>query len=438
MEHPAETERDWAYLLTLLPENYEETARTTGAFQRRRGVDSPATLLRLALAYAADASSLRTVAARARVQGLATLSDVALLNRLRAAAPWLGRLLTDLLAQAAPLPTTVLGAWRVRLQDATTVSRPGSRGTDWRLHLGFDLRTLTMDHVEVTDARGGETLQRAAVEPGEVWIADRGYAHRPGIAACVAAGGHVVVRLNWLSVPLQQPDGTPFDLLAALEGLQDAEYGDFPVQTAPDPAHQLPAITGRVVAIRKSPAQAEAARRRVQQTARRKGRTPEARTLVAAGYFFLFTTLPVSVAAAAVLGLYRFRWQVELAFKRLKSLLALDELTAKDPALCRAFLFGKLLLAILTERLCRPGGSFSPWGYGLPLPARGGALAVDAGSVDDAATDDCAAVDTGAVVRVGGTVRALPGGSPPAANFPSYPSIDHRATPFSRSGCRLS
>lgn len=423
MEPLSQKETDWPYLLTLLPANFAETARTTGAFRRRRGVDSPATLLRLALGYAADDSSLRTVAARAGVQGVATLSDVALLKRLRAAAPWLGRLLTDLLAQEVPLPSATPHPLRLRLQDATTVSRPGSAGTDWRLHLGFDLQSLTMVQVEVTDAQGGETFRRVSVAPGEVWVADRGYAHRAGIAHCVASGGHVVVRLNWQNVPLQHPDGTPFDLLAALRTLPEATAAEFPVQTAPDPAHQLPAIQGRFIAVRKSPQQAEAARRELQQVARKKGKTPAARTLEAAGYFFLFTTLPPAVLSTqGVLEVYRFRWQVELAFKRMKSLLALETLTAKDPELSRTFLFGKLLRVALTERLVRTGGSFSPWGYGDPQPPSDPALATDAGRVRDAAPRDCAPLDAGTMAGVGRSVRPAVGGRAAAKALPGDPS----------------
>ncbi len=70
-----------------------------------------------------------------------------------------------------------------------------------------------------------------------------------------------------------------------------------------------------------------------------------------------------------VLQTYRFRWQIELVFKRMKSLLDLDEMTAKAPELCRAFLFGKLILYVLAEQLSRPGAAFSPWGYGVPREA---------------------------------------------------------------------
>lgn|GEM_PF-5333078 len=46
-----------------------------------------------------------------------------------------------------------------------------------------------------------------------------------------------------------------------------------------------------------------------------------------------------------------FRWQIELVFERLKSLLRLEELPAKDPDLARTFLYSKLLAALLLEEL---------------------------------------------------------------------------------------
>lgn len=401
MKDPNLTESSWLHLLTFMPANLAETARACGAFVRSREVDSPETLLRLALAYAADGSSLRTVAAWATVSGIAHLSDVALLKRLRKAAPWLGRLLTDLLAEKVVLPTPVSRPLRIRLVDATSVSRPGSKGTDWRIHLGFNLQTLTLDQVELTDVKGGETLKRLHVAPEELWVADRGYAHRAGFVACVRAGGQVVVRLCWQNMPLQHPNGTPFDLLAALRSLPDATAGEFLVQTAPASNPALPAVAGRLIAVRKSPEQAEASRRKARLAAKRKGKTVDPRTLEAAAYIILFTTVPAEwLEATAILELYRFRWQIELAFKRMKSLLALDEMAAKDPELCKTFLLGKLLLFTLTERLRSGAAAFSPWGYGLPtarLP-----LAGDRARVRHPTADRGSRVDAGAMADVPG------------------------------------
>ena len=63
-----------------------------------------------------------------------------------------------------------------------------------------------------------------------------------------------------------------------------------------------------------------------------------------------------------ILEWYRVRWQVELAFKRIKSLAGLGHLPKYDASSSRAWLYGKLLVALMTERMQRYAGAFSPWG----------------------------------------------------------------------------
>ena len=48
--------------------------------------------------------------------------------------------------------------------------------------------------------------------------------------------------------------------------------------------------------------------------------------------------------------LYRLRWQIELAFKRWKSLAGLERLPAKDPALARSWIYARLIAALLAEK----------------------------------------------------------------------------------------
>jgi hypothetical protein len=360
-------EYQWPYLLTFLPsgEELERTAKETGALLRKRGVPSAEALLRLALAYGFCGLTLRQTAAWAQVAKVAEVSDVALLKRLRSADSWLGLILGLKLAERAP-PPLATGKRRLRLVDATTISRPGSAGIDWRVHLGFDLSTLAIDQIELTDVTGGETLSRFALQPGEVVVGDRGYAHRKGLRSVIDSGAEFVVRLNWQNLPLQDGRGRSFDLLEFLRQLPEVEAGEANVLVAPSAKDGIPALPARIVAVRKSEAAAEASRDRVLKERSKKSRSVDPRTLESAGYVFVLTSLPAEVLSAAeVLEVYRFRWQVELAFKRLKSLLHLGDLPARDPPLARSFIFAKLLAALLLEDFTDWFLVFSPWGYRL-------------------------------------------------------------------------
>jgi Transposase DDE domain len=403
---------EWPLLLSHLPADLEASAKACGALQRKRGITSAQVLLRLAFAYAYTGWSLQATITWARGACIARLTAVALWKRLRRAAAWSAHLLAQTLAEHAAVRRDRLppGSLPVRLIDASSLSTPGSKGTDYRVHLQFDLGTLTTVDVTLTDAHGGESLTRCRPAPGEIVMADRGYAHRAGIAAVVASGAVVLVRLGWQSVPLQRRDGTPFDLLAAAAPLAAGEIGEWEVQTAPDKTG-TPAVPGRLVALHKSEQATEAARRKLRATARKKGRTPDARSLEAAAFVFVFTTAAAEqLPAPAVLEVYRFRWQIELAFKRLKGVLALDELAAKDPDLCRTVICLKLLGALLVERLSHHWVDFSPWGYGTPAAAVADA-GLPAGGGDDPAGGGRGA-DAGAVGsrdrRVGGRLSRHP------------------------------
>jgi hypothetical protein len=369
MEAIEALEHDWPYLLTFLPgeEVLEATAKARGAIQRRRAVDSASTLLRLALVYGFCGSSLRQTAAWAEAADVASLSDVALMKRLRNAAPWLGHLLgLKLMERLAPEGTPCPS---VRLIDATTVSAPGSRGTDWRVHLDFDLGSSTISEIQLTTFEGGETFLRHAFEPGELVIADRAYSLRPGLAHVVESGADFIVRLNRSSTPLQARGGASWDLLHAVRSLPDAEPGAFELEIKPDPKEASHAIPVRLIALRKTEAAAEQSRRKVLQDASKKGRKLQPQTLELAGYVLVLTSTPAETfSPQEILELYRCRWQIEMIFKRLKTLIALDTLPAKDSELARTFLFAKLLAALLVEDLTSKYLAFSPWGFRLHRP----------------------------------------------------------------------
>jgi hypothetical protein len=361
-------ERQWPYLLSFLPSqlDLDSTAQDWKALSRRREVSSGNTLLRLALAYGFCGLSLRQTTAWAEAAGVASLSNVALLKRLRAASDWLGFILGLKLADLAPPPPSS-GSLRIRLVDATTISQPGSTGTDWRIHLGFDLHSLGIRSIELTDFSGGETLTRFPLSPGEIVVGDRGYAHRKGLHSVRETGGHFLVRLNWQNIPLQTLEGSPFDILSALRTLPEAAAGDFLVRVAPLPRDNLPPLPARLVAIRKTEAAATRARQEVLRESHRKRHSVDPRTLEAAAYVFVLTSLPSdSLAPAAVLDLYRFRWQIEMAFKRLKGLLFLDHLPTRDPPLARSFLYAKLIAALLLDDFTEKYLGFSPWGFRFP------------------------------------------------------------------------
>jgi len=334
---------DWTQMSARIPVDIETLARETKALQRKREVKSGLDLLRMVLAYSVCDWSLRLVGAWATIIGLGHLSDVAVRKRLRNTLPFLGRMIGAWLQKRQQ---ELAGrAVRVRLVDASVISKPGSKGTDWRLHAGFDLGTFSMTGIDLTDASGGETLKRHAGEAEEIIVGDRGYGHRKGLGAIFAALAYVVVRITWQNLPLETAEG---DTINPIEWLR--AQSRYPCETLVWVVTPVGRFEVRLVAQRLPTEKAEEARRRARKASKKKGRTPRKETLFAAGYVLLLTNLLVGEwSTEQVLALYRLRWQVELLFKRLKSILNLDHLRAKDPVLAQVYLLGKLVGALLLE-----------------------------------------------------------------------------------------
>jgi len=125
-------------------------------------------------------------------------------------------------------------------------------------------------------------------------------------------------------------------------------------------------ICGRVIATKLPAPLAAKAQRRLTKTAQKKGKRSDPRSVEATHFVMLFTTLSEAVIPSAdVLELYRFRWQIELAFKRLKQLLHLGHLPHKDPVAAKSWILAKLVVALLLEKLYRNARAFSPWGYSI-------------------------------------------------------------------------
>lgn len=353
----------WPTLLSRLPASLdlEATARACGALLRRRGVSDAETLLRLALSYGACGQSLRGTAAWAETASVASLSDVAVLNRLRGSAPWLGMISAAILSARVRGPAYAGSGPRLRLIDATALSAPGSRGVDWRVHLAYDLDAQRISEIELSDGSGAESLGRFDWQPGEVALGDRGYAKAGDLAAVRQAGADFIVRIGWNALRLRARDGARFDLFGALDRLPQTGVAEAAVSVALDRAGKT-LLPARLIVARKPEDEAARSRREARRKSRRQGKTLKPETLRAAGYVFVLTSLDGARATAAdILALYRLRWQIELAFKRLKSLLDLGALPAKDPDLARCWIYAKLIVALLLEDVTRRALDSPPW-----------------------------------------------------------------------------
>jgi hypothetical protein len=356
---------NWEILSSFLPDGWVEQARRLGAMRRARYIKDPAVVLRVLLMHVALGCSLAETAARAKASGLAQISAVGVFKRLRAAGCWF-RWLAQQMRGAADLPMEVTGR-RVRAVDATSVHEPGSTGTDWKIHYAVNLADLQCDFFQLTDiGEGGETFRRVPVVAGDIMMGDRVYAAPPGVSHVVNAGGDVIVRLNRAALPLYQGNGERLKLLPRLRQLSGKTAREYPAQAKNTQGTWIP---GRLIALRQSAEARRWTQKRMQRRAQRSRLTVSNEALEFAGYFMVWTTLPKTVSTVQILDLYRLRWQIELVFKRMKSILGLGHLPKTDRLSAQAWLEGKLFAGLLIERMIHTAESISPWGYDLATTA---------------------------------------------------------------------
>lgn len=354
---PNLTSDDWTKIMMLLPEGWQEQARECGALKFGRQFSSPEILLRVLLLYFCDGCSMRETVARAAAAGLVNISDVALLKRIDKCGEWfrwMTKCLVERTSKIYDIPTT-LNHRRLLAVDGCVVKEPGSRSPDWRLHYAMDIRTLNCYQSLITPVSAGETLTRFSIQEGDIVIADRGFTHRPGIKHILDQGGDVVARMNLRALPLLTTEGEKFEQLNHLRTLAPGEHGEWSARmvTAGDE------YTVRVCAYRKTEEQRIESERKYLMNINKKQRKQVPDVLEITGYVVVVTTLK-ELSAEDILGLYRQRWQIELAFKRMKSLTGLGYLKKKNPTGVQAWLHGKLFVACLLERLLAISGHFSP------------------------------------------------------------------------------
>jgi hypothetical protein len=351
------SEHDWKTLVSHLPANYEQLAiehRLLNPQWPNLKVTSAEMLLRLILLHAGADLALRQTVAIVAESGGPHVTQVWLHQKMRRAQPYLGALVERMTSASEREASPELWAGYEMLGlDATTVSGPGAEGTDARIHATLRLHDLRVCEVHVTDASEGETLRRFGWMPGQLAIVDRGYSNAPGILHVVDQGADVLVRLNRGALPIYDDEDVLIDPLEWCRALSGHRVQERVVQIAHGEGRRRRVLRGKLIGVRLPEKEAQEARVRVR---REQGPSVTAEQLEAAEYVMLFTTVPSSrLSASRCVEAYRLRWQIELQWKRWKSLCHFDRLPNYRDDTIRSWLTAKVLLGLLLERVGSAG-----------------------------------------------------------------------------------
>ncbi len=357
-------DENWQTILQFMPHGWMDMAKALGAFTRKRNIKSEADLLRILFMYLSDDKSLMVTATQASLGGLAQLSDVALLKRLKLSSEWFQWMTQELLLRRgikydAPAK---FDKYNIISIDASVICEPGSTGTDWRLHYSLDLFALKCKQFIVTRQDVGESFINYTVNKNDLFIGDRAYGRYKSMNYVSKHGGFFITRFMNKAFTMYDENNNKFDMTDKVKHLKIGQILEFKANICSGKSEQLPV---RFCILKKSKTDADKAVKEAINEQRKKQRKIDPNTIELHRYIILMTSLPDEITTEEILELYRLRWQIEIAFKRLKSIFGLGHLPKKDLSSGEAWLHGKIFLAILTQTIADESYLFSPWGYPL-------------------------------------------------------------------------
>jgi len=192
----------------------------------------------------------------------------------------------------------------------------------------------------------------------EACFKEKAIQRKRGIEHCIDGDGSFLLRVKKGCFKMYSKDNKEVDLLQHLQALEAKEALDLSVYII---GHNKQCIPLRVCAKRKTEEGIIATEKKMRRKECLKQTVFSEETKRINEYVILVTNLPNNITADQALALYRLRWQVEIHFKRLKSILNFGELPKKRPDSAMAWLNGKIIVALLIEKILGKN-NFSPSG----------------------------------------------------------------------------
>jgi hypothetical protein len=257
----------------------------------------------------------------------------------------------------------------VVVQDSTLIPLPDALADTWAGCGGSGSQAALKLQVSL-DLRGGRLLgptlhpgrehdQRHAPDltpwPADtLGLRDLGYFNLEHLAAQAAAGHWWITRPK-VNTRIRVADGPVTTLVAVIAPLT-GERGDVPIRLG-----AVQQLSCRLVAVRVPPAVAERQRRKARAEAHKHGRGVSAARLALADWFVVVTNVPVArLSAHDVLVLARVRWQIELVFKRWKSLGQVDAWRSAKPDRILCEVYAKLIGMVVAHWITLVGAWDQP------------------------------------------------------------------------------
>ena len=336
-------------VLPLLPEGYKQACWETKAMRRRKGIQDEDSLLKLCLYYAYD-HSLIDVKNYAYMEKIAEISDVGFMKRFNNCGEWIKWILENMMQKeiANYDKPELLKDYRVLAIDASDISQKGAVKHYWHLHYAVNLFTLNSEMFKITTEQTGESLKNFELRPKDLVFADRAYGTISGIEYCQQAGADFILRLRNKAFNLYDSEGNQIQLSKLLLDVDETTGKDFVVFYKGSDKKLKPI---RICAIKKDEKAIMQEKKKMKRKESKRQFKFSEDTKLTHNYLIVITSLDEKFTCEQILALYRLRWQVEMVFKRYKSIINMGSMPTKTKASSEVWLNCKMLIAMLIEKL---------------------------------------------------------------------------------------
>ena len=295
--------------------------------QRKRVVKEEQYLLTAMIRYIFGKLSFRRLSDfMAQKHGI-VMSDTAWKKQFKKCAGWFLKIAKEVFSEEVsqqPNGRTILNYAKVYAIDATELPQEGKTNTNIRIHTAYSLTRNCVSETVLSDNHTAEKVSHFSIEKGALYVTDRGYGRTTQFAALMDAGADFIIRITPSHVKLYTDEtcNVRVDFASLLKNSSDKCFSRcFWFRTRGKKVYPL-----RITVSKIPDERIEAAEKRVRSKAVKSQRKLSENTILFSHWILLASSLPTAIKGRDLLHVYQLRWQIELFFKRCKSLLEFHKL----------------------------------------------------------------------------------------------------------------
>ena len=298
----------------------EEKLKSKNLINRKRILKDYKILIKAMYLYIIDSLSYQRLSDIMKCKYNITMSDTAWRNKITKAIPSFfdtaKEYLDEVLAkQSKEKSKDIMKKYRCYALDATNLPIEGEHCTVIRVHTQYELNFDCLKYALITDSHTAESTTLFTIEKDAVYMADRAYATSKQMVHIIVKNADFIMRFSPSHIVFYEDAEfkTKINIhekISALDSFHQKCYIKYQSQSFPV------TIIGKKKPVEKH----TKSEKKVRDRARKNQQKVSQKTIDYSKWLFVVTSLDETLSDE-IIEFYRLRWQIELFFKRAKSLL---------------------------------------------------------------------------------------------------------------------